>query len=56
MYDVNCSLGITKTGLGRIVEGFHRTVPFDAILGGSEFDSIYCLYRFFLTDWTLASQ
>ncbi|KAF8325547.1 acyl-CoA dehydrogenase [Cantharellus anzutake] len=28
--------GITKTGLGRIIEGFHRTVPFDAILGGAE--------------------
>jgi len=28
--------GITKTGLGRIIEGFHRTVPFDAILGGTE--------------------
>jgi len=27
---------ITKTGMGRIVEGFHRTYKFAAILGGSE--------------------
>ncbi|KAJ3079167.1 hypothetical protein HK102_003979 [Quaeritorhiza haematococci] len=27
---------ITKTGMGRIVEGFQRTYKFDAILGGSE--------------------
>jgi len=27
---------ITKTGMGRVVEGFHRTYKFAAILGGSE--------------------
>jgi alkylation response protein AidB-like acyl-CoA dehydrogenase len=26
--------GITKTGMGRFVEHYHRTVPFDALLGG----------------------
>ncbi|KAF8071704.1 acyl-CoA dehydrogenase [Lyophyllum atratum] len=28
--------GITKTGMGRYIEHYHRTVPFDAILGGAE--------------------
>ena len=28
--------GITKTGIGRFIEHFHRTVTFDAILGGAE--------------------
>ncbi|KAK0469827.1 peroxisomal acyl-CoA-dehydrogenase [Desarmillaria tabescens] len=28
--------GITKTGMGRFVEHYHRTVPFDALLGGAE--------------------
>jgi alkylation response protein AidB-like acyl-CoA dehydrogenase/predicted heme/steroid binding protein len=28
--------GITKTGMGRIIEGFQRTYKFAAILGGSE--------------------
>ena len=28
--------GITKTGLGRIIEHYHRTVTFDAILGGGK--------------------
>ncbi|OSD06354.1 acyl-CoA dehydrogenase NM domain-like protein [Trametes coccinea BRFM310] len=28
--------GITKTGMGRHIEHYHRTVPFDAILGGAE--------------------
>nr|UOO00980.1 long-chain acyl-CoA dehydrogenase [Ganoderma lucidum] len=28
--------GITRTGMGRFIEHFHRTVPFDAILGGAE--------------------
>jgi len=28
--------GITKTGLGRVIEQYHRTVPFDATLGGAE--------------------
>lgn len=27
---------ITKTGMGRLVEGFQRTIKFGAILGGSE--------------------
>ncbi|PIL36630.1 hypothetical protein GSI_00319 [Ganoderma sinense ZZ0214-1] len=28
--------GITQTGMGRLVENYHRTSPYDAILGGSE--------------------
>ncbi|KZV64424.1 acyl-CoA dehydrogenase NM domain-like protein [Peniophora sp. CONT] len=28
--------GITKTGMGRIIEMYHRTIPFDALLGGAE--------------------
>ncbi|KAL4248028.1 acyl-CoA dehydrogenase family protein [Abortiporus biennis] len=28
--------GITKTGMGRFVEHYHRTVPFDSLLGGAE--------------------
>ncbi|KAG8918275.1 hypothetical protein FRC02_002492 [Tulasnella sp. 418] len=28
--------GITKTGMGKLIEHYHRTVPFDAILGGAE--------------------
>ncbi|KAF7424420.1 hypothetical protein PC9H_009727 [Pleurotus ostreatus] len=28
--------GITKTGMGAMIEHYHRTVPFDAILGGAE--------------------
>ncbi|KAI1797377.1 peroxisomal acyl-CoA-dehydrogenase [Ganoderma leucocontextum] len=28
--------GITQTGMGRFVEHFHRTVTFDALLGGAE--------------------
>ncbi|KAI9930551.1 hypothetical protein ASPWEDRAFT_132041 [Aspergillus wentii DTO 134E9] len=28
--------GITQTGMGRIIEMFHRTYKFDAILGGTE--------------------
>ncbi|KAK5461184.1 hypothetical protein LTS15_003247 [Exophiala xenobiotica] len=28
--------GITQTGMGRVVEQFHRTYKFDAILGGTE--------------------
>ena len=28
--------GLTQTGMGRIVEMFHRTYKFDAILGGAE--------------------
>ncbi|KAI0472843.1 acyl-CoA dehydrogenase/oxidase [Xylariaceae sp. FL0804] len=28
--------GLTQTGMGRVVEMFHRTYKFDAILGGSE--------------------
>jgi alkylation response protein AidB-like acyl-CoA dehydrogenase len=27
---------LTKTGMGRIIEGFHRTYKFDSILGGAE--------------------
>ncbi|KAI0303609.1 peroxisomal acyl-CoA-dehydrogenase [Multifurca ochricompacta] len=28
--------GITQTGMGRFIEHYHRTIPFDAILGGAE--------------------
>lgn len=28
--------GLTQTGMGRVVEEFHRTYKFDAILGGTE--------------------
>ena len=28
--------GITKTGMGRIIEMYHRTIPFDSLLGGAE--------------------
>jgi len=28
--------GITQTGMGRHIEHYHRTVPFDALLGGAE--------------------
>ncbi|KAF8149866.1 peroxisomal acyl-CoA-dehydrogenase [Crassisporium funariophilum] len=28
--------GITRTGMGDFIEHYHRTVPFDAILGGAE--------------------
>jgi len=27
---------ITVTGMGKFIEGYHRTSPFDAILGGAE--------------------
>jgi len=28
--------GITKTGMGKFIEHYHRTIPFDALLGGAE--------------------
>ncbi|PCH42294.1 acyl-CoA dehydrogenase [Wolfiporia cocos MD-104 SS10] len=28
--------GVTKTGMGRVIEHYHRTVTFDALLGGAE--------------------
>jgi alkylation response protein AidB-like acyl-CoA dehydrogenase len=28
--------GITKAGMGRFIEHYYRTVPFDAVLGGAE--------------------
>ena len=28
--------GITQSGMGRVIEEFHRTYKFDAILGGTE--------------------
>ncbi|GLB40182.1 putative acyl-CoA dehydrogenase, N-terminal domain [Lyophyllum shimeji] len=28
--------GITKTGMGQFIEHYHRTVPFDSVLGGAE--------------------
>lgn len=28
--------GLTQTGMGRVIEEFHRTYKFDAILGGAE--------------------
>lgn len=35
--------GITKTGMGRFIEGFQRTYKFGAILGGSE-EIMVCLF------------
>ncbi|KAI0925939.1 hypothetical protein AcV5_008532 [Taiwanofungus camphoratus] len=29
--------GVTKTGMGRVIEHYHRTVTFDALLGGGEY-------------------
>jgi alkylation response protein AidB-like acyl-CoA dehydrogenase len=29
--------GITRTGMGRLIERYHRTIPFDALLGGGAF-------------------
>ncbi|KIY72393.1 acyl-CoA dehydrogenase NM domain-like protein [Cylindrobasidium torrendii FP15055 ss-10] len=28
--------GITQSGMGKLIEHYHRTVPFDALLGGAE--------------------
>jgi len=28
--------GITKTGMGKHIEHYHRTIAFDALLGGAE--------------------
>ncbi|KAJ2990884.1 hypothetical protein NUW54_g8346 [Trametes sanguinea] len=28
--------GITASGMGKLIENYHRTSPYDAILGGSE--------------------
>jgi len=28
--------GITATGMGRLIEHYHRTIPFDALLGGGK--------------------
>jgi len=28
--------GITRTGMGKFIEHYHRTVPFDSLLGGAE--------------------
>ncbi|KAH9481453.1 Acyl-CoA dehydrogenase apdG [Psilocybe cubensis] len=28
--------GITQTGMGKFIEHYHRTIPFDALLGGAE--------------------
>jgi len=28
--------GITKTGMGRFIEHYHRTITFDSLLGGAE--------------------
>jgi alkylation response protein AidB-like acyl-CoA dehydrogenase len=28
--------GITRTGMGRFIEHYHRTVTFDSLLGGAE--------------------
>ena len=28
--------GITKTGMGRFIEHYHRTIAFDALLGGGK--------------------
>ncbi|PPQ69172.1 hypothetical protein CVT26_003546 [Gymnopilus dilepis] len=37
--------GITKSGMGRFIEHYHRTVPFDAVLGGGKFKSYSFLSR-----------
>ena len=34
---------IARTGMGRVIEHYHRTVPFDALLGGGQFALRYCL-------------
>lgn len=34
--DIFGGRGLTQTGMGRVVEQFHRTFKFDAILGGTE--------------------
>lgn len=34
--------GITPSGLGRVIEAYHRTVPTDATLGGGKW-RIFCL-------------
>jgi hypothetical protein len=31
-----CRKGITPSGLGRVIEAYHRTVPTDATLGGGK--------------------
>ena len=28
--------GITPSGLGKVIEAYHRTVPTDAVLGGGK--------------------
>jgi len=28
--------GITQTGMGKYIEHYYRTIPFDALLGGAE--------------------
>lgn len=28
--------GITRTGMGRFIEHYHRTITFDSLLGGAE--------------------
>lgn len=33
-------LGITPSGLGKVIEAYHRTVPTDAVLGGGMSHSI----------------
>jgi alkylation response protein AidB-like acyl-CoA dehydrogenase len=32
--------GITRTGMGRFIEHYHRTITFDSLLGGAEGMSI----------------
>lgn len=48
-----CALGdIARTGMGRVIEHYHRTVPFDALLGGGQSPSLlpYGICSVFHTD------
>jgi alkylation response protein AidB-like acyl-CoA dehydrogenase len=33
--------GITKGGMGKFIEHYHRTVPFDALLGGGVYRAAF---------------
>ncbi len=37
--------GITQTGMGRLIEHYHRTIAFDALLGGGK-SSFRCCCTF----------
>jgi hypothetical protein len=44
--------GITKTGMGRFVEHYHRTVPFDALLGGGMWSPLGCAHTGMLISYS----